>query len=434
MYPLGTTVRLTTGEVGTVVHVNIRYPLRPVVRVNEHDEDGSGLRQVDLSLTPLVGSHHRSSQSSRGRPREFFKDHSDAHSPRQVGLASDHFTSLLESLDAIATAIQKVVEIRIAPHEGDARSEEAVDGVSGEPVEPNDLGFRKEIVGLFALEAREWLAQVQMALKKLGGGVEGPVRSRLYGFMLNGITNLAKSASTVGLVEIESMASNLLPILRDVGGAKMESIVEAVRPLQAGLDRIATAVHRLAGADLLAASAQPTQDSETEKGNFKRQGEEGPAISAIERPQVPEEVAATIPLLSALRELQRARARSMQPARDVLEAVIQHAEQESEDGNHHIDVKSIERILGISIVWMIIFYGKCTSGFRLRRQCWRNCERREPLTGWAGLNWIPLSPMSNRCRKLRGRSMPPLSRCSCKASNPFSRPLPIANCPGSLSD
>ena len=353
VYPLGTTVRLTTGEVGTVVHVNIRYPLRPVVRVNEHDEDGSGLRQVDLSLTPLVSIIEALNPPEVGRV-SFSKTTVNAQSPRPVGLASDHFTSLLESLDAIATAIQKVVEIRIAPHEEDGRSGDAVVGVPRESVEPNDLGFRKEIVGLFALEAREWLAQVQMALKKLGGGVEGTVRSRLYGFMLNGITNLAKSASTVGLVEIESMASNLLPILRDVGGAHMESIVEAVRPLQAGLDRIATAVHRLADGDQggeitatgHAARAQSTQDSETEKRDWNRPPEEeGPTTSAIERPQVREEVAATIPLLSALRELQRARARSMQPARDVLEAVIQHAEQESEESNHHIDVKSIERIL-----------------------------------------------------------------------------------------
>src|SRR5215208_4913937 len=135
VYPLGTTVRLTTGEVGTVVHVNIRYPLRPVVRVNEHDEEGPGLRRVDLSLTPLVSVIEALNPPEVGRV-SFSKSTVSTQSPPQVGLASDHFTSLLESLDAIATAIQKVVEIRIAPHEEGDRSEEAMRGNSGEPIEP----------------------------------------------------------------------------------------------------------------------------------------------------------------------------------------------------------------------------------------------------------------------------------------------------------
>ncbi|HEX8751392.1 MAG TPA: HD domain-containing phosphohydrolase, partial [Nitrospira sp.] len=51
-YPPGTLVRLTTGEVGTVVGTNPRFPLRPIVEV----ETGSGQasREVDLSLSPLV--------------------------------------------------------------------------------------------------------------------------------------------------------------------------------------------------------------------------------------------------------------------------------------------------------------------------------------------------------------------------------------------
>ncbi|HSN03783.1 MAG TPA: HD domain-containing phosphohydrolase, partial [Nitrospira sp.] len=55
VYPLGTTVRLTTGETGLVVGSNPRYPLRPIVKVDESRlEDGHASRQVDLSLTPLV--------------------------------------------------------------------------------------------------------------------------------------------------------------------------------------------------------------------------------------------------------------------------------------------------------------------------------------------------------------------------------------------
>ena len=55
VYPLGTTVRLTTGEVGTVATVNSRYPLRPVVQLEaQQDHEGSSSCEIDLSRSPLV--------------------------------------------------------------------------------------------------------------------------------------------------------------------------------------------------------------------------------------------------------------------------------------------------------------------------------------------------------------------------------------------
>ncbi|HXF92281.1 MAG TPA: HD domain-containing phosphohydrolase [Nitrospiraceae bacterium] len=56
VYPLGTTVRLNTGEVGTVIQVTPRHPLRPVLRIEQTGEsDGatSG-RILDLGKTTLV--------------------------------------------------------------------------------------------------------------------------------------------------------------------------------------------------------------------------------------------------------------------------------------------------------------------------------------------------------------------------------------------
>ncbi len=48
-YPLGTSVRLTTGEVGSVMRVNTRYPLRPVVWIEGDTIRGQEGRQLDLS-------------------------------------------------------------------------------------------------------------------------------------------------------------------------------------------------------------------------------------------------------------------------------------------------------------------------------------------------------------------------------------------------
>ncbi len=344
VYPLGTTVRLTTGEVGTVIRVNSRYPLRPVVRVTEDDSgDLQDVRQVDLSLTPLVSIIETVNPPVVGRvtfPESGMK--AEAATPAVV--ASDHFTSLLESLDAIATAIQGVVETRITPPQEPAASPEepaTVPPVWTTSGDWADQNFRKEIVGLFALEAREWLAQIQTALKKLGTGAQGPVRSKLYGFILNGITNLAKSASTVQLFHIEAMASNLLPILRDVGGAQVESMSETIRSLQSGLDRIAAAVHRLAEGE---SGAEQTTEQDIWPPSTSEREEPREAASEPTLPPMVERVATSMPLLSALRELQSVRARSVQPARDVLEAVIQRAEQESAEPDQ-IGVGTIERIL-----------------------------------------------------------------------------------------
>lgn len=113
-YPLGTMVRLTTGETGLVVGSNPRYPLRPIVRVDESwAEDGTRTRQVDLSLTPLVAVSEALNPPVVGRV--IFDQETDpvnGPAPMKLCEASDQFSSLLESLDVIASAIQGVVETK----------------------------------------------------------------------------------------------------------------------------------------------------------------------------------------------------------------------------------------------------------------------------------------------------------------------------------
>ena len=348
VYPLGTTVRLSTGEIATVDRTNGRYPLRPVVRVRQSATgQNSDTCQLDLSMTPLVSIITTVDVPNSGRV-----DVSDVPRKADVasgsGAASEQFTSLLESLDAIATAIQGVVEIRIAESQDTepARSDLNGDGQSRSVFQrQDDRTFQKEIVGLFALEAREWLAQIQTALEKLGSGADGAMRSKLYGLILNGITNLAGSASTVQLSDIEAMASNLLPILRDVAKPESKWTAATLRPLHAGLDRIAEAVHRLSG---------ERADTGTSEGIFNQsepdRSESDPYLKSTMRDppaslQRSDWTTSSRPLLQALQELQRARARSVQPARDVLETVISRAQQEVGERHDNITVEVIERIL-----------------------------------------------------------------------------------------
>lgn len=349
VYPLGTTVRLTTGETGTVVGVNVRYPLRPIVRVDEEEGvESDESRQIDLSLTPLVSVIEALNAPVVGRVT-FETEASPPATP--LGAASDQFTSLLESLDAIASAIQGVVESTMHPIMADStRAESALVGESGDDAGTQDeAGFDKEVVGLFALEAHEWLAQIQSALARLSADKEGPVRSHVYGIVLNGITNLAKSAATVHLDEIEAMATNLLPSLRDVGGAETAVAAESLRNLHLGLDRVIAAVRQLASVPLQSVGGEERTLSEGDVSIGVQ--EEMAKVKCEEQATFdrhpPTDLVSglpSVPLLSALRELQKARARSMQPARDILEAVIHRAEEVSES-EQPVDVATIERIL-----------------------------------------------------------------------------------------
>lgn len=347
VYPLGTTVRLTTGETGIVVGVNVQYPLRPIVEVDESGEAGHvESRHINLSLTPLVSIIEALKAPVVGR-LIFAPEVPSVDVP---GAASDQFTSLLESLDAIATAIQGVVEHARHPGAVVGGKPEIVPGQEAVAETPgqDEAGFDKEVVGLFALEAHEWLAQIQSALARLSADKEGPVRSHVYGIVLNGITNLAKSAGTVHLDEIESMATNLLPALRDVGGAETAVASESLRQLHHGLNRVVAAVRQLASV--------PSQSVAGDERIFGAgeapvvHAEETGAVESVEtatptlHPSGPNSEWSSLPLLSALRELQKARSRSMQPARDMLEAVIHRAEEVSE-AEQPVDVATIERIL-----------------------------------------------------------------------------------------
>jgi hypothetical protein len=341
-YPLGTSVRLNTGEVGSVRRVNTHYPLRPVVWIEAdatHSHEGV---QRDLSLTPLVSIIETLEPPNVTRA-SFPADETRANKSAMVPSVSNQFTALLEGLDALASAIQGAVVARTSMSEAAVMSQSGEHPSTIRPLAQDlaDASFEKEVIGLFALEAHQWLAQVQMAMKHLAAGANETVRPKLYGILLHGITNLAKSASTVQLRTIEQMASNLLPILHHVGRQEPRAMTAALQSLQEGLDRISLAVRRLA-------EDQEDESAATDdrpKGMMSESVQVPPAIvteiSEVPRLQAPLIVSSSVPLIHALRDLQQARARSIQPARDVLEAVIQRAELEGDQ----LDVAGIVRIL-----------------------------------------------------------------------------------------
>ena len=343
-YPIGTAVRLSTGEQGTVIRVNTRFPLRPVVSIGEGPPDGPATREVDLSTSPwvsIVDTVEPPDVRSVSFPIRTL-------APAVVG-DSSRFPAVLSprnraALDAIAKVIQEVVE-SVAPvrHRVDSLPEGKTTSphrrtTVQEVVSPS---FEREVVGLFALEAQVWLGQIQRALKKLTQGDDQGVRPQLYDIILQAIINLAKSAATVQLSAIEEMAMNLVPILHEVRRQELHPAGAALNSLHEALAQISTAVQCL------------TNDHAEELIMQSPNGDVSPieapschALSNRQQATAPQPViqsseATEPPLLKALRTLEQARARSVHPTRDVLEAVILRAGHEAGE----IDVSVIDRIL-----------------------------------------------------------------------------------------
>ncbi len=119
VYPLGTQVRLNTGEIGVVIRLNPRLPLRPVIRLDERSARPGMVSAIqDLSAVPtlyVTETLKAPSFPARGTAAE--------RPPRAQAVASagysDAFAALFDSLDEIASTIQEAVNAHSAPSSSD---------------------------------------------------------------------------------------------------------------------------------------------------------------------------------------------------------------------------------------------------------------------------------------------------------------------------
>jgi hypothetical protein len=333
VYPLGTKVRMNTGEEGIVVGINPRYPCRPCLALARQTEAGGAAseRTMDLSATPLVWvTDTIAPPDIDSLPLASAQVGAGAGS--HPGRSSDQFAALLESLDAIADVIQAAVETR--PPSEPRPSEK--DRVESEGTRAAHRSLDKEVVGLFALEAREWIRQIQTALAALEHTADKRRQSELERIMLQGMSHLARSAGTIPLPAIEHMAVELLPLLDRAGRQHPSTAAQSLDSLQEGLARLAQAVRQLpceAGLDpppAIPEAALVSSDPTTPQ----------PCREESE----PDGSGSTGSILDALRRLHEARGRSMQPVRDILDEIIRTAER-LDSGSHPVDAQCIGRIL-----------------------------------------------------------------------------------------
>ena len=342
VYPLGTRVRLSSGEEGVVVRITARYPSRPVLRVMDAENASTSEppRLIDLSLLPHVSVVDTVEPPALERV-SFEPVHAAAKVLATSTTVSDQFAALLESLDAIAGVIQAAVDQpAIRPVSLRVSSE-------SEPVDAT-IPVRREILGLFVLEAREWLNQIQTALERLDTTSEQARRSQLATILWQSVGNLARSAATVGLTGVEEMATRLFPLLQ--AAARHERAVAAhhVASLREGLLEISKTVREL---EPVTEKGEPPADSAGQEpaDDAARNPAMSPVAPASSEHVETEPVATRQPaapsILDALRQLHLARGRSREPVRDVLETVIDRAEAEAAGGAKPVDARAIGRML-----------------------------------------------------------------------------------------
>jgi hypothetical protein len=182
----------------------------------------------------------------------------------------------------------------------------------------------------------------------LDSTTEQPRRAKLANLMLQGVTNMARSASGVGLTALEEMATNLLPLLQAAGKHERAVASHHLDSLREGLTKIAGLVHELGPVQVSTDSpdSRPPSGGIGEPASMQALSEIAePAGGAAGQSDAAAFPAPSLPILDALRQLHDARRRSLQPVRDVLETVIHRAEQEVRQGADVMDARTVGRIL-----------------------------------------------------------------------------------------
>jgi chemotaxis protein histidine kinase CheA len=110
---------------------------------------------------------------------------------------------------------------------------------------PQPDQFLEEVLGLFALEAQEWLGQGNAALLELERNPSSEEKAKLCKTIACGVTNLGGSAATIELPAIEKLAFALIPLLEVMGARSDHTSSEQVAALREGFDAIILAIERL---------------------------------------------------------------------------------------------------------------------------------------------------------------------------------------------
>jgi chemotaxis protein histidine kinase CheA len=208
--------------------------------------------------------------------------------------------------------------------------------------------FLDEVLGLFALEAQEWVSQVNSALAELESSCSPERGTKLYETIVRGVSNLGGSAATVELGRIEKLAFGLLPVLQAmqaVGGTPSPESLHAVRQ---ALDRIVATVQGLSETksdampdleELLSQLAGTTTEGVTAASPHTEATSRSPDPEPL---PVSPSASRTELIRSALLGYQEAQARTPDQSRNLAEVVLRKAQADADDA---LDESAIGRAL-----------------------------------------------------------------------------------------
>lgn len=178
-----------------------------------------------------------------------------------------------------------------------------------------DDDFQKEILELFAQEAREWLGQIHQALQELMAQPDADRHVSLIKTITQGLTNLGGSAATVNLPEVERATYALLPFIEGIRDPVSAPTREDFSSLRKHFDYIATALADATGWSV----------------DFSF----GPSPGEIQLDS----------FLEQLRTLHAAKTQTAEPCRNLAQAIIQRIEQDPQHGIGQMDRPSVEALL-----------------------------------------------------------------------------------------
>ena len=191
-----------------------------------------------------------------------------------------------------------------------------------------DAAFRKELLDVFTLEAKEWLRQVQAAFKELRERAESQPDSTLLDVIQQGMTNLGGTAATVELPGIEQAAYAILPVVESLRDQEEPLSSEQAAAIHAELERIASAIALLSGSSLEHAPAEQSDDADASTAPAG-------AVPGADRYASVDE----------LRELQREIIQTLDSHRNLVDLVIERAGSENGSSGSQLHAPTITRVL-----------------------------------------------------------------------------------------
>ena len=181
-------------------------------------------------------------------------------------------------------------------------------------------GFQKELVELFVQEAHEWLQNIHVALDELQQTPVPERHAKLIGTISAGVTNLAGSAATINLPDIEKASFDAIPFIEALADPHKQFSAQDFLALCKQLGQIHTALTHATGI------------------SFENDGT-GAAGEAVGQSLAPVE------FLHALQSLQNSQPSSMTSGHNFIRSLIEQIEGQVQAGLERIDTTTIQGYL-----------------------------------------------------------------------------------------